>query len=601
MDRTQIGFLGIAAALMIAAVMLGDVFSPRDPAEAPAPTPEIEQGLEAPTPEAPAASASTSPSPPPPPAAGSLPPRTASPDMTRSERLVLENDALRLEVGTLGGRFHSILLRNYADRIGPDAQPVELVTQPTLGTGLVFLGSKGFVGLEDSVHRVVAHDAHHVELRVERDGVEVTRHVTLDAEGYGARVRVSVVNRSPRTVRPSFEFVWYGRERPSQAPDHFMKYQLVASADADLERVRVAGIQSPGFLGGLLGRGVPTGDQLAAPVEWAGIESQYFMVAAISEQAAESTAFLGPLAPETGIVSLRYPTFDVPAERQIERSYRLYLGPKTARAVGAVDSRLVPAVYVGWTWVRPFVDLFAYMLTWIYDNLVHNYGVAIILLTIVLRVGTYPLTQRSMKSMKKMGVIAPEMKQIQEKYKEDSQRMQAEMMSLYKRTGINPASALGGGCLPMLLQMPFMLALYFALQSTIELRHAPFMLWIQDLSAPENFFSIAGVPIRPLPLLMGASMLGQQFLTPATGDPQQKRMMMWMNVAFIFLFYQFPSGLVLYWFVSNLLGIAQQLLVNRGDGGAPKLKTPAKTPPKPEDTDSAKPPSKEPAKASAET
>ncbi len=258
------------------------------------------------------------------------------------------------------------------------------------------------------------------------------------------------------------------------------------------------------------------------------------------------------------------------------------LGPKTAAAVGVVDSRLVPAAYVGWSWVRPFVDLFAYMLRWTYENIVSNYGISIILLTILLRVVTFPLTQRSMKSMKKMGVIAPEMKLIQEKYKEDSQRMQSEMTALYKRTGINPASALGGGCLPMLLQMPFMLALYFALQGTIELRHAPFMLWIQDLSAPENFFSIAGIPVRPLPLLMGASMLGQQWLTPATGDPQQRRMMMWMNVAFIFLFYQFPSGLVLYWFVSNLLGIGQQLLINRpasGDGGAPKAlaKTPTNT------------------------
>jgi YidC/Oxa1 family membrane protein insertase len=499
--------------------------------------------------------------------------------LTQSERLVLENDTVRIEVGTLGGRFHSIELKDYPDRIGDGARPVELVTHESLGTGLVFLGDDDFAGLQDRVHRVVSHDARHAELEAVHDDVVVTRRITIDDEGYGARVHVSVVNRSSRTVRPRFEFVWYGRERPAKSPDHFMNYQLVASADADLERIMVSGIQSPGFLGGLFGGGGAAGEQLPEPVEWAGIESQYFMAAAIAEQAAWSSAFLGPIAPDTGIVSLRYPAFEVPAERQIESSYRLYLGPKTARSVGAVDSRLVPAVYVGWTWVRPFVDLFAYMLRWIYDNLVHNYGVAIILLTILLRLVTYPLTQRSMKSMKKMGVIAPEMKEIQGKYKEDSERMQAEMMALYKRTGINPASALGGGCLPMLLQMPFMLALYFALQGTIELRHAPFMLWIQDLSAPEDFFAIAGIPVRPLPLLMGASMLGQQWLTPATGDPQQRRMMMWMNVAFIFLFYQFPSGLVLYWFVSNLLGIGQQLLINRGDDGRPPQKKSKEAPP----------------------
>jgi YidC/Oxa1 family membrane protein insertase len=138
------------------------------------------------------------------------------------------------------------------------------------------------------------------------------------------------------------------------------------------------------------------------------------------------------------------------------------------------------------------------------------------------------------------------------------------MMALYRSKGMNPLSALGGGCIPMLIQFPFLIALYFALQSSIELRHAPFMLWIDDLSAPERFLEIGGIPIRPLPLLMGATMVLQQMMTPSAGvDPQQRRMMMWMSVFFIFLFYQFPSGLVLYWLVSNVLGILQQLLVNR--------------------------------------
>jgi YidC/Oxa1 family membrane protein insertase len=182
----------------------------------------------------------------------------------------------------------------------------------------------------------------------------------------------------------------------------------------------------------------------------------------------------------------------------------------------------------------------------------------------LLRLVTFPLTQRSMKSMKKFGVIAPQMKEVQEKYADDKGKLQEELMALYKRKGMNPLSAMGGGCLPMLIQMPFMIALYFALRGSIELRHAPFMLWINDLSAPENFFDIAGIPIRLLPLMMGATMILQQRLTPSpSADPQQKQMMTMMSVMFIFLFYQFPSGLVLYWFVSNLLGILQQLMVNR--------------------------------------
>jgi YidC/Oxa1 family membrane protein insertase len=204
------------------------------------------------------------------------------------------------------------------------------------------------------------------------------------------------------------------------------------------------------------------------------------------------------------------------------------------------------------------------MLRWTYAHVVSNYGVAIILLTVLLRLVTYPLTQKSMKSMKKFQVISPQLKEVQEKYKGDRERMQQEVMALYKRTGINPMTALGGGCLPMLLQFPFLIALYFALQASIDLRHADFMLWINDLSAPENLFSIAGMPIRPLPLMMGATMVLQQRLMPSAGaDAQQRQMMTMMSVVFIFLFYQFPSGLVLYWFVSNLLGILQQLWVNR--------------------------------------
>jgi len=241
----------------------------------------------------------------------------------------------------------------------------------------------------------------------------------------------------------------------------------------------------------------------------------------------------------------------------------------------SVDPRFANARDVGWQWIRPLVDLFAGILVWTHAHVVSNYGVAIILLTIVLRVLTFPLTQRSMKSMKRFSLIAPEMKAIQEKYANDKAKLQEELMALYRRKGMNPLAAMGGGCIPMLIQMPFMVALYFALQSSIELRHAPFMWWIDDLSAPETLFAVGGIPIRILPLLMGASMILQQRMTPTpNADPQQRQMMMLMSVMFIFLFYQFPAGLVLYWFVSNLLGIGQQLLVNRQRDGA---EAPART------------------------
>jgi YidC/Oxa1 family membrane protein insertase len=196
-----------------------------------------------------------------------------------------------------------------------------------------------------------------------------------------------------------------------------------------------------------------------------------------------------------------------------------------------------------------------------------NYGLAIIIITVLVRLAMVPLMSRQMRSMKRLGELQPKMKEIQERFADDRQRQSEEMMNLYRQSGVNPLSAMSGGCLPMLLQAPVFIGLFYALQSSIDLRQAPFFLWIRDLSAPEALFTIPGlgIPVRVLPLLMGASMVLQSKLTPTTVDPAQARMMMTvMPVMFTFLFYQFSSGLVLYWFVSNLIGIGQQLWMNRG-------------------------------------
>ncbi len=556
-DRLQIGAIALAVGLILLSFLFG-----RGTSSPPS-------GSTAPPGSAPAAPArATTPieTVPATPLAASEPRDDAKKNaMTQRQERVLENDALRIVVSSLGGRLESIQLKDYDDRVGGGGGPVELVTDPSRGNLLIFLGDDPLLaGLHDTAHEVVRATAQEVELRAEHLGVEVTRRISIDDAGYGGRLKLSIKNRGETAVQPRFQLVWYGRERDSDAPDRFQNFSLVASADGAIERRAVSGIGSPGFFSGLTGGGAPTGESVPAPVSWAGVDSQYFLAAAIVENPRDSTGFLGPLGPNLGWAQVNYPPFYVPPGTGVERTYRLYLGPKVRRSVVSVDAGLVPALDVGWVWVRPLVNLFSGMLNWTYEHIVGNYGVAIILLTILLRLATFPLTQRSMKSMKKFGVIAPQMKEIQEKHKDDKAKQQEELMALYKRKGMNPLTAMGGGCLPMLIQMPFMIALYFALQGSIELRHAPFMLWIDDLSAPEDLFSIFGLPIRLLPLMMGATMILQQRMTPTpSADPQQKQMMTMMSVMFIFLFYRFPAGLVLYWFVSNLLGIAQQLLVNR--------------------------------------
>ena len=175
---------------------------------------------------------------------------------------------------------------------------------------------------------------------------------------------------------------------------------------------------------------------------------------------------------------------------------------------------------------------------------------------------TLPIVSRQMKSMERMRALQPEVTALQEKFKDDKQQLSQETMKLYRERGVNPL----GGCLPMLLQFPVFIGLFFALRSSIELRDAPFFGYITDLSAPATLFVIPGIdlPVRLLPILMGLSMVVQQRMTPMTIDPAQARMMMTiMPVMMTVLFYQFPSGLVLYWMVSNVLGIAHQAWVGR--------------------------------------
>jgi YidC/Oxa1 family membrane protein insertase len=547
MDRVQI------AALVFAVVAFALYY-----ATLPAPTPR-----EAPPPRAPESVVEV------PPGEPVAPPDDAGhPVMTQRQTVELENDAVRLRVSSKGGRLEAIQLLGFPDRKRGMAGPVELVTSDGRGTLLLSSGDAALRPLEEGEWQVTARDARSVMLRVERSGVELTRRLELDASGYGVEMRVGIRNRADFAIRPRLELAVYAREREPGAADRFLNYSVVWDQAGEIQRAPVAGIGSPGFFSRLFGGGGNGERAIAAPVEVIGADSQYFLLGVASDNPRETQALVTPLDRDFARVSLQYGVMEVPPGTSVERTWRVYMGPKVPELVRSVDPRFEPLTAVGWGWVQPLVHLFAAVLKWLNDHVVGNYGWAIIIITIALRIATYPLTQRSMQSMKKFSAIAPDMKALQDRYANDRAKLQEEIMKLYREKGINPLSSLGGGCIPMLIQMPFMIALYFALQSSIELRHAPFLGWIDDLSAPEDL-RLFGFPIRLLPLAMGASMVLQQRLTPApTADPQQRQMMTLMSVLFVVLFYGFPSGLVLYWFVSNLLGIGQQLLVNRAPAKA---------------------------------
>jgi YidC/Oxa1 family membrane protein insertase len=244
-------------------------------------------------------------------------------------------------------------------------------------------------------------------------------------------------------------------------------------------------------------------------------------------------------------------------------SFRLFVGPKALDVLHAVDPPLDSLVDFGWFKIvaKPlFLGL-----RLIYDHWVHNYGWAVVILTIFINLAMFPLKLKSIRSAQEMQRISPLVKSIQEKYKQykfndpRKQRMNQEIMKLYQEHGINPL----GGCLPMALQLPFLYGFYRVLELPIELRHAPWFLWIKDLSAPDTFHPF-GIPVPILPTLMVISMFILQKMTPmATADPAQQRMMMIMPIFMGFLFYKLASGLVLYFLTANLVGIAQQAFINK--------------------------------------
>ncbi|MDI6642157.1 MAG: membrane protein insertase YidC, partial [Elusimicrobiota bacterium] len=186
-----------------------------------------------------------------------------------------------------------------------------------------------------------------------------------------------------------------------------------------------------------------------------------------------------------------------------------------------------------------------------------NYGLAIIILTIIMQIILLPLSMKSFQSAKAMRVLQPKIRELQLKYKNDPKRLQTEIMYLYKSQKVNPL----GGCLPMILQLPIFWALFTVLNNAYELKNAPFVLWIKDLSSPDLLFTIGTLPIRLLPLLMGVAMLVQQKFSGAAADPSQKTFTYLMPAMFTFIFWNFPSGLVLYWLTNSVLSIATQWII----------------------------------------
>lgn len=470
----------------------------------------------------------------------------------------LENSQIRALISNGPQMIKGWELLDYDERLPDGAVPIDLVdpAQPVLSTR-VDGAANGFANLR---FKVLHAGPREILQQAENEAGTFTRTLRLDETGYGFDLELAFDSRLATAVDARFEIGWPARI--STRADFGEVSLLAYGAEEGVTRSLVPAVGQPGFLG--FG-GSPDGkERVEGAVQWAGFDVPYFTGIVMDGEGRDrlSVEFEALKPTVSAIARMSLPSVSVAAGGSTQERLRGFFGPKAPGALEAVSPSLAHTVNRGWSWLEPLTRFFEIALDWLY-RFIPNYGLAIIVLTMMVRLVTAPLMMNQMRSAERMRAVQPRMKALQEKYKDDRQRQSEELMKLYREEGINPL----GGCLPLLLQFPVLVGLFYALRSSIGLRHAHFVSWIDDLSQPDLLFTLPGLdfPMRLLPLLMGASMYVQQKMTPTTGmDPTQAKMMLVMMPAMMLLIsYTFPSGLVLYWTVSNLLGIAHQYWIRR--------------------------------------
>ncbi len=392
-------------------------------------------------------------------------------------------------------------------------------------------------------------------IKVLENGLKVSKRYGFTSENNTIDLEVEVQNNTSQEIPIQLGLQWIGRIELGKLADEGNKDYGLKYAFYKNQKVEKKDLGGAGSSGCIPGCGTPK--KHIEPFEfsdkgeigWYAFEGEYFTTLLIPSPS-EKNLTLSVKGDEKNILKTNVisSSITIPPEQAVKIPYRIYLGPKEEGRLKELGVSAEKLVDFG------FFTVVAKPLLWVLrltNTVTKNFGIDIIILSILIKIIFLPLTQISFKSMKEMQKVQPEMARLKETYKNDKARLQQEIMLLYKRRKINPMS----GCLPMLIQIPVFIALYNALQYTIEMRHAPFFLWIKDLAAKD--------PIYITPLIMGATMVIQQKMTPSAADPAQAKMFMLMPIMFTFLFLNFPSGLVIYWLINNVLSIAHQYYLNK--------------------------------------
>ena len=496
---------------------------------------------------------------------------------------VLENEKLKVVVSSRGAAVVSAELKNFRTALDPASQPVFLDFDG--GRALAYSGIDGLSAGSDFEMSVSAADRSVRFSRRTASGLTLSRTLSL-GEGYGLKVNDELKNETDQPLLIPAHSVQIGpmQNLEGETPIAGLAALGVDTLSPGGEKVTYWGSKIPkGFNTAMEEKGLPKIPvnidwPIDKPVDWVAVKNKYFTQIVTPDSGGEKVVVhavreVSPaemadptVKPKGAMVdeiaaSILLPELRMSGGEVVARAFQYYVGPKQYSELSKNGLHQVDVMEFG-MW-RAIGKLLLKIMNAIHDHLwPHNYGVAIILLTILVRIVFWPITRKSTESMKRMQEIQPLVKAVQAKYKDNVQKQQQEIMALYKEHKVNPL----GGCLPMLIQIPVFIALFVVLRSAIELRFAHF-LWIKDLSQPENLFPGIlpfGLSLNILPIFMAATMFWQQKLTPsASADPNQQKIMMFMPIMMLVMFYNFASGLALYWTTQNILMIAQQLTMKK--------------------------------------
>ncbi len=519
------------------------LLSPEQPAQQAAPQAQGDASLPQPSATPPAATGAEVP---------------AGATAAQGERITITTDLLRVEISTLGGEIARVELLKHKDTVD-DSKPVVLFES---GPGRTYVGQSGLIGGKFPNHRTLftardgartldSGDSLSLVLDAEENGVKLTKTYTFRRGEYEIGLQHAVSNDSGAPISPSVYVQLVRDDSKLEGDSKFYSTFTGPAIYTDADKFRKVSFED--IAKGKNPAAVRTADG------WIAMVQHYFVSAFVPLSKGTHELFTRRIDPHLYAVGAIMPMGEIAAGASAAQEGKLYAGPQESAKLEqfATDFDLVKDY--GW------LTIIAKPIFWLMmqiHKLLGNWGWTIIVLTILIKLAFFPLSAASYRSMAKMKLVTPKMTAIRERYKDNPQQMNAAMMELYKTEKINPL----GGCLPIVVQIPVFISLYWVLLASVEMRHAPWLGWIHDLSAPDTLFGVIpgiNMPIGLLPIIMAASMYVQTKLNPTPPDPVQAKIMLFMPLIFSFMFFFFPSGLVLYWVVNNILSIGQQWVITR--------------------------------------